>query len=414
MSTIELTDFKLLKRLYSDSLYRNSFFLVMNRVLVVLTGFVFWMVATRLYPVDDVGLAVAFVSSAQLIGSFALFGFDASIIRFFNSYDRSKIFNTSFIVVILLALVGGLVYIGGVQFFSPDLSVIQQPFYAAIFLLFTVALSVAAVIAQSFIAMRDAKYSFIQNVLLTLRIPLLVPLVFLGCFGILCSTFVAYMVAYAVVLYFLGRFLKIRPGIDMGFIKMSYKFSFMNYLSNLVFAAAFSVMPLIVLNLMTKADVSIYYMGYTVGNFALQIPLALSTSLFVEGVYGESLKKSLKKVGMLTFGILAVTVAFFMVFGQYVLALFGSDYVAGIDLLRLIALSSFLYAGYVLFTIILNMKMRVNYILLLNVIIFVLVVGLSYLLIPRFGITGIGYAFIASYAAVDLFILYLIKKWGWI
>jgi len=414
MSTVGAIDFKLFRRLYNDSLYRNSFFLVANRALVVLTGFVFWMVATRFYPTDDVGLAVAFVSSSQLIGSFALFGFDASIIRFFNSYDRSKIFNTSFFVVILLSLAAGIIYIAGVQVFSPDLTIIQQPLYAAVFLLFTMALSVSAVIAQAFIAMRDAKYSFVQNVLLTLRIPLLVPLVFLGCFGILFSTFVAYLLAYAVVLYFLGRFLKIRPGIDMQFIRQSYKFSFMNYASNLVFAATFSVLPLIVLNLMTKADVSIYYMGYTVGNFALQLPLALSTSLFVEGVYGESLKKSLKKVGMLTAGVLTVTVIVFMIFGRYILALFGRDYVGAFDLLRLIALSSFLYAGYVLFTIILNMKMRVNYILLLNIIIFVFVVGLSYLLLPHFGITGVGYAFIAAYAVVDLYILYLIKKWGWI
>lgn len=414
MSTIEVTGANWLKRLYNDSLYRNSFFLVANRAIVVLTGFVFWVVATRLYPVDDVGLAVAFVSSSQLIGSFALFGFDASIIRFFNSYDRSKIFNTSFFVVILLAGLASLVYIAGVRYFSPDLAVIQQPLYAAVFVLFTMALSVSFVIAQSFVALRDAKYSFVQNVLLTLRIPLLVPLVLLGCFGILFSTFVAYMLAYAVVLYFLGRFLKIRPGIDMGFIKMSYKFSFVNYVSNLLFAATFSILPLIVLNLTTKADVSIYYMGYTVGYFALQIPLALSTSLFVEGVYGESLKKSLKKVGLLTFGILTATVAVFFVFGQYILGLFGSEYVAAFDLLRLIALSSFLYAGYVMFTILLNMKMRVNYILLLNVIILILVDGLSYALIPGFGITGVGYAYIVAFAAVDLYILYLVKKWGWI
>jgi len=90
MSTIETTSTSFLKRFFNDSLYRNSLFLVANRGLVVLTGFVFWMVATRLYPVDDVGLAVAFVSSSQLIGSFALFGFDSSIIRFFNSYDRSR------------------------------------------------------------------------------------------------------------------------------------------------------------------------------------------------------------------------------------------------------------------------------------------------------------------------------------
>jgi O-antigen/teichoic acid export membrane protein len=405
---------KLLKRLYNDTLYRNSFFLVTNRGLVVLTGFVFWMVATRLYPVNDVGLAVAFVSSAQLIMSFSLFGFDTSIIRFFNNYDKSSIFNTSIILVIVSSLALGILYIAGVQYFSPDLAILHEPVYAAIFLLFTVAMSLSIVTSQTFIALRDAKYSFIQNVLLTLRIPLLIPLIFLGSFGILSATFIAYILVYAIVLYFLSKFLTFRPKVDLDFLKLSYKFSFGNYISNLVSAAAFSLIPLIVLNLTSKADVGIYYMGYTVGYFALQIPVALSTSLFVEGVYGESLKKNLKKTGLVAFGILSATVAFFAIFGQYVLALFGSDYVSGIDLLRLIALSSFPYAAYVMFTIILNVKMRVNYIILLNVILFLLVDGLSYLLIPRFGITGIGYAFIIAFVAVDLYILYLVKKWGWI
>src|SRR5512147_3165660 len=145
MGTIEATRTNFIRRFFSDSLYKNSFFLVANRGLVVLTGFVFWMVATRLYPVDDVGLAVAFVSSSQLIGSFALFGFDSSIIRFFNSYDKSKIFNTAFFVVILLSATGSLAYIAGFKYFSPDLAIIQQPLYATVFLLFTIALSVAAV-----------------------------------------------------------------------------------------------------------------------------------------------------------------------------------------------------------------------------------------------------------------------------
>src|SRR5271157_32742 len=414
MNIMDVAGPKALKRYFNDSLYRNSFFLVMNRALVVLTGFVFWMVATHLYSVNDVGLAVAFVSSSQLIGSFALFGFDTSIIRFFKSYDRSKIFNTSFILVAVFSVIVGVVYIAGVKYFSPDLSILQQPLYAVIFLLFTMALSVAAVTAQAFIAMRDAKYSFIQNLLLTLRIPLLLPLLFLGSLGILSATFIAYLVAYLIVFYFLGKFIQFRPEIDVGFLKLSYKFSFGNYISNMLYAATFSIIPIMVLNVSGSASAGLFYMGYTVGNFALQIPLALSLSLFVEGVYGESLRKSVKKIGVLTLITLIGTIVFFNFFGKFVLSLFGKDYVAAFDLLMLISVSSFLYAIYVIFTILLNMKMRVNYIILLNMILFILVDVLSYFFLIRYGITGVGYAFIIAYAILDVFILYLAKKWEWL
>jgi O-antigen/teichoic acid export membrane protein len=386
----------------------------MNRVLVVLTGFVFWMVATHLYSDNDVGLAVAFVSSSQLIGSFALFGFDTSIIRFFKSYDRSNIFNTSFILVTVFSIILGVVFIAGVKYFSPDLSILQQPAYAAIFLLFTMALSVAAVTAQAFIAMRDAKYSFIQNVLLTLRIPLLLPMLFLGSLGILSATFIAYLVAYLIVFYFLARFISFRPEIDIGFLRLSYKFSFANYISNMLYSTTFSIIPIMVLNVAGSASSAMYYMGYTVGAFTMQIPLALSISLFVEGIYGESLRKSVKKIGVLTIGALLATIVFFNFFGRLVLSLFGKNYVGAFDLLMLISVSSVLYAVYVIFTILLNMKMRVNYIIVLNVFLFILVDALSYFFLTRYGITGIGYAFIIAYGILDIFILYLAKKWEWL
>ncbi len=413
MIQVDMVGSRLLSRLSSDMLYKNSFYLVANRALVVLTGFVFWMVATRVYTVDDVGLAVAFISSSQLICSLAILGFDTSIIRFFNNYDRSRIFNTSLLVVTATSLALSFIYILGVRYLTPDLAALQDPVYGAVFLLFTTVLSVATITAQSFVAMRDAKYSFIQNLLLTLRIPLLIPLLFLGSFGILSATFLAYAGAYVVVFYFLGKFIELRPRIDFEFIKMSYKFSFGNYLSSMIFNATSLLLPLIILAMSGSADAGLFYIGFTVGNFALQIPLALSLSYFVEGVYGQSLKKNVKKIGLAIFVLLAAIVGLFFALGDWLLGLYGGNYVAASGLLRLIALSSFPYAGYVLFTIVLNMKMRVNYILLLNAMLFVLVIGLSLFLIPRFGITGVGYAFIAGYVAVDLYILYLIKKWGW-
>ncbi len=242
----------------------------------------------------------------------------------------------------------------------------------------------------------------------------MLPLLFLGSLGILSATFIAYLLTYLIVFYFLSKFITFKPKIDVDFLKLSYKFSFGNYISNMLFAATFSIIPIMVLNTSGAAAAGLYYMGFTVGNFALQIPLALSISLFVEGVYGESLRKSVKKIGVLTIGTLIVTIIFFNFFGRFVLSLFGKDYVAAFDLLRLISVSGLLYAIYVIFTILLNMKMKVNYIILLNVVLFILVDVLSYFFLIRYGITGVGYAFIIAYAILDIFILYMAKRWEWL
>ena len=73
-----------LKQYLADPLYKNSFFLVLSRVINVACGFFFWMIAARLYSVEDVGLATALISSLGLVILFSRFGFDFSLIRFFH------------------------------------------------------------------------------------------------------------------------------------------------------------------------------------------------------------------------------------------------------------------------------------------------------------------------------------------
>ncbi|MCK4736330.1 MAG: oligosaccharide flippase family protein [Methanophagales archaeon] len=74
---------KELKQHLNDPLYKNSFFLVLSRVFNVACGFFFWMLAARLYSINDVGLATALISSSGLLILLTRFGLDQSIIRFF-------------------------------------------------------------------------------------------------------------------------------------------------------------------------------------------------------------------------------------------------------------------------------------------------------------------------------------------
>ena len=81
-------------------LFKNSFFMIMNKMLAAGSGFLFWLLAARFYSMGDVGMATALISSAGLILQFSYLGFDYSIIRFFSKYDRSKMFNTCLILTL--------------------------------------------------------------------------------------------------------------------------------------------------------------------------------------------------------------------------------------------------------------------------------------------------------------------------
>ncbi|WP_424357792.1 oligosaccharide flippase family protein [Methanocella sp. MCL-LM] len=403
-----------LKRGLYDPFYKNSFFMVINKGLGVVSGFVFWALAARFYTVNEVGNAVVLISAASLIIAFSMMGFDISLVRFFHHYDKNKVFNTSLVVMVFTAFIMGVAYVLAVNYVAPDQVWLQSPLYALIFLVYIVLSAIGLVNSQTFIAMRDAKYTFFQNVLYCSKIPFLFFLTFMGFFGIFSANVISYIVAFIFVLLILNKFVKVDLRVDLEYIKKAFRTSSRNYIASILYNAAFLTVPLIISTRLGEADAAIYYMAFTVGNFLLQIPISLSTSFFVEGVYGENLKKNFIKAALSVYSILIPGAIFFFLFGSFILGLFGPLYVAGTNLLYLVVLSSFLYTFYSLFIPVLNIRMNVNTIILLNAILFLALLGLTWQLTAICGIEGFGYALVLTFLLVDLAILFFARRWKWV
>jgi len=404
-----------IRRYMDDPLFKNSFFMLINKGLVVITGFVFWILAAHFYDVRDIGIATALISGATLIVGFSTFGFEISLVRFLRSYDKSKAFYTCLFLTMGAAFTLALLYVIFVQYISPELVFIKEIPYAIIFILFAVISAIGLITSNTFIALRHAKYTFLQNALQVSTIPALLVLAMFGSLGIIGANFVGYFITYAIVFTLLTRyFIPFKPRIDREFLKKSFNFSFGNYIANILYSASFQALPIIVLNQCGRADAGIFYIAFTVGNFILQIPIALSVSFFVEGVYGENLRKNIKRSGTAMVLLLVPGILFFWIFGPQILGFFGSSYMAGTDLLRAVVLSSLVFALYTLFQPLLNIHMRVKTLILMNLLIMVLLLGLSYWLTPIYGILGVGIALIATFAIVDVVIIYLVLRWKWL
>jgi O-antigen/teichoic acid export membrane protein len=253
-------------------------------------------------------------------------------------------------------------------------------------------------------------------VLLLSSLVALAPLAFLGSLGIIGANFFSYIITYFIIFLIMIRFIPFKPQVDREFIRKSFKFSFGNYVSNIMYGTGFLVLPIIVLNLLGNDAAGVFYIAFSIGNFLLQVPIALGVSFFVEGVYGENLRKNLLKSGMAMVSLLVPGIIVFWVFGSSILALIGSSYVNedAVSLLRLVAISSPLYAVYSLFQPLLNIRMKIRALIMLNALIMVLLAGLSYLFIINIGIAGVGYAMIATFLVVDTVIIYLGLRWRWL
>lgn len=402
------------KRGLNIQLYKNSFYLILSRVLTVITGFVFWLLAARLYTTEDVGLAVGLFSAVTLILQFSTFGLESSTIRFLGNYDRSKVINTSLMVTTASAFVFGAGFILLVGVLSPSLAFIQTPFYGTIFLVFVILSSLMTVLMGSFVGIRKAEYNLIQNIVLASRLIFLLVLAFLGAIGVLTAIGLAYILAVALMFYQLGKFIKFSPTVDTAFLKQFSGFFSGNYFANMVYNATYSISPILVLNVLGETASAKYYIAFTIGTFLFQIPYAIGTSLFVEGSHGEALRKNVFRAIGIIYAMLIPGVIFIFLFGGVILSLFGKSYVESVDLLRLIAFSSFFFAIYALIIPIQNVRMKVRSNVVLNVILFTLFVGFSYLFMIKVGVVGVGYAMLATYVIVAAIIACMVKIEGWL
>lgn len=401
--------------LASDPLYRTSFFMAFSSIFNAGCGFFFWIIAARIYTVEQVGLATALISSLGLVLLFSRLGLDFSIIRFFPNGDKNRIFSTSLIITTLASLLAGMAYILLIDLLAPTLAFLKEPGYLVAFLLIGAANSVAAITGNAFVADRKAENYFLQNIFMALRIPLLIPLAFLGTFGIFGSTGLAFIVASIFALIMLARSLNsIRPEIDGEFIKRSFKFSSWNYVSNILSTAPTLVLPIMVLNILGEAEAAKYYIAFTMGNLVLIIPSSLGTSLFVEGSHGEGLKKSVIRAGAASLALLVPAVLALFIFGDGLLGMLKGEYAEASGLLKIVALSSFPVTVYSLFIPIQNVRMRVEGIVKLNALRCTLLLGLSYLMIQEYGILGVGYAWILTYGMIMIVIGWIALREKWI
>jgi len=400
------------KRLIKDPLYKNSFFIMLSSVSAAAFGFIFWMLAAKLYPKEDVGIATALISSLSLLILLSRFGLNQSIIRFFPEKDKSKVFSTSAIITTFFAVLFGLIFIAGVNIWSPELTIVKK--YAFIYLLFLAVNSMTSLTVTSLVALRKAEYYFFQNLLAGSRIVFLLPLIFFGAFGIFSSVGISFILVLIFSLFLLIKS-GVKPvGLDRKFLNDAFHFSAGNYIVGLLTAAPNMILPIMVLNTLGAEETAHYYIAFAIASLLFTVPSAVSISLFVEGSHGEALKKTTLKSLFAIFSLLipAVTIVYFL--GGTILSLIGKSYaIAGLNLLRIMVLSSFFVAICKVYFSIKKVQKDIKTLIFLSALIFVLLLSSSYVLL-KFGIVGVGYAWMFSYGLSSLVVGVMVKRERWI
>lgn len=398
-----------------DSLYRNSFFLTLTNIIGSFLGFVYWMLASHYYPVEDVGIATALVSAMCLIALFSRFGLDIGIIRFLPSYDnknKKELINTCLTLAFILSFIISLAFVLNVNLLAPNLTFIKTD--NMIFILFLLSTSITTllfILRSMFIASRKSEFAFIQNLTwMSLKIILVIFFTSIGALGIYISWSISIFIAITLSLTILTpktvNFIP-KPKIRKEIIKEIIVFSSGNYIALIFRQLPQFVLPIIILNFLGPKIVAYFYIAWMIANLLYSIPDSVGFSLLTEGSYNTNklkheLAKSLKFLGVM----LVPATIFLLLFCKWILYLFGKEYSENaVELLRILAISSIPFALNTLYINIERVKKRVIRVIFIYGFIAICTIGVGSVLMLKIGIIGIGIGFFSANLIILIILL---------
>ena len=188
----------------TDSLVRNSLFMMTSTVATGLLGYVFWIVVARVFSSADVGTASAVISLCSTVALLIYLGPAAMLIERLHAYERSRAW-TSFLVWMCVATAAVTALVAAVaipliahsrgygSFFGPADAAVLAVIGAA-------AWTVVNMYGSAFIAARRADGLLaIQGLVSLLKVLLVVPLfaVGLGAPGIVVAWVVSSLIGVA-------------------------------------------------------------------------------------------------------------------------------------------------------------------------------------------------------------------------
>lgn len=367
----------------TNHLLTGSVTLLVNTILLAIMGFVFWVIAARTYTSSSVGVYSGVNSLSTLLGSVAALGCPLAIIRFLPGEPNPRRLAVVMIVTVLVlgtCVVALAELIAGPLLF-PSVHIPDNVHTAVLTLLLVVVASVGAVTDAALIADRATMTVLIKNVIgSVVKIVVLFALSGLGTTGLITAAAIGGVVAALLGAGALWRRLPATSGPrhELGRVMEYVRYSLTGYASVLIGILPLTVIPLIVLGVLGKAQAGWFSMAFLISALLSFVPSTAAQVLFAEGsrdpaaLRGNTIRALKAIYALLLPGALVLAVC-----APWILGLIGPAYAAhAANALRVLAAGSvFLGFTYVIDSV-LTATNRMRGFFAINVINSVLVVGL--------------------------------------
>lgn len=384
----------------------NAIFYVGYSLVGSFFGFIFWIIAARLFAPAKIGVMAALSNAVSLIILLGDVGMSAVILRFVpvDHDGKTPFINSILITTITAGAVVSILFIAGTSWWSKGLTSLNDNFLSSGLFIFTcVSFGVALACDHIFIAQQKTYLALVRALVSSItRISLFMLVAtsnevirFLISHGIasLCGVVLS-------LFYFFPKIIPdFSPIIPFSF-KMLYgkvRYSIGNHYSNVISSLLPTLVPILVLDLLGAENNAYFYTSWMIANFLYMIPVGISTSALTDTAK-ESAGYVRKMLNVMWVSLLAI-IPLFLIFvfaSPILLLMFGKDYLVNDHLLDVLAISVFPVTVNVFIMQIFRLQQKISKLVVITSITTVMSLVFILILTRPFGLIGVGYGLLAG------------------
>jgi len=385
-------------------LFRNAYFLMLSSGLMSALGVPFWALAAHLYSARNVGLSATMVSAMSLVSGAGTLGMSSITVRYLPAAGtRTRRFVVlSYLGTGSLTLVLAVVAASTSHLWSPSLRFLgDDTAWFVLFVAATVTWTIFSLEDSVMTSLHETRWVPVENATFAVaRLVLVVTLagaarrsgIFLAC--IVPGMFLIFPVNLAIFTRFLPRRASAQSSGPTWTVAELRKMIGGNYLGSLWTLCASLLLPVLVTNEVNVSAAGYFYVPWMLTAGVVLVAANMSTSLSVETALAETevRKHTLNAIAAIL-RIIGPAMLVIFIFAPQILSLFGPEYVKhGTSVLRILMLGAIPNAIGLVGLSVARFRHDGRLVAVVQILVAVIILGLSALLLPRLGIIAVGWA----------------------
>lgn len=413
-------------------------------------GLIFWILAARLYDAGDFGVSTTAVYTMMMLADVACLGLRTGLVRYLPKAGARTggTILWGYGLVVAAAMVTAAVFLAGLQLWAPDLTEFRASGLLVIFFLASTAFWALFMLEDAvLVGLRRAPWVPIENSLFgVLKIALLFPFAAwsptLGIFWAWTLPVFPIVIGVNVLVAGVARRraepnhpshrsepaeLVDQPGTPgpaiadveaapvRSFLREILSFSLADWLAALARLVALGVIPLMVLAKLDTAQAGYFQASWLIAFTIMALSSNAAYALLAETSYEENkLHRNSFQAGVLSLSLTVPIIVVGALGAPLLLSIYGADYAANSStVLRILLVAAVPNVIHQIFIGRLRSQGRMVGVVFFETALSVLVVSLAWVFLPRYGIDGVGLAWLLGLGALALYAMVTESQWWW-